>query len=257
MSVKTFFATAIDNHWSTENLWTSSLPMNFLRMRSTDARWLSQIQHLRGRIFLCFCKFQLGAVPVLTSQQTRTEHVSLEPYHTKSIEYHFYFPVAGRFSHYPVHVAKNEKIVAMVDSVELNVVEKPTKLDIQSWDYISQNGTNEEVIQFIDAHNVKEIQFDRIAWRMREPEMFLSVTSRLERCHTYSDTLWSYSIFHNQPEAIREYLQHSDSFVLQCGGRLSSDLVSIDPVVRGTFEHLEYKPLANARAHSLGCVGRL
>ena len=193
-----------------------------------------------------------GAVPVLTSQQTRTEHVSLEPYHTKSIEYHFYFPVAGRFSHYPVHVAKNEKIVAMVDSVELNVVEKPTKLDIQSWDYVSQNGTDEEVIQFIDAHNVKEIQFDRIAWRMREPEMFLSVTSRLARRHTYSDTLWSYSIFHNQPEAIREYLQHSDSFVLQCGGRLSSDLVSIDPVVRGTFEHLEYKPLANARAHSLG-----
>ena len=34
--------------------------------------------------------------------------------------------------------------------------------------------------------------------------------------------------------------------------RSDSPLVTIDPVARRTYEHLEYKPLVNARAHSLG-----
>jgi hypothetical protein len=50
----------------------------------------------------------------------------------------------------------------------------------------------------------------------------------------------------------REYLQHADNIVNECGGRLASPLVTIDPVERRTFEHLEYKPLVNARAHALG-----
>ena len=36
------------------------------------------------------------------------------------------------------------------------------------------------------------------------------------------------------------------------GGPIQSTLVSYDPVARYAYEHLEYKPLMNARAHSLG-----
>ena len=37
-----------------------------------------------------------------------------------------------------------------------------------------------------------------------------------------------------------------------CGGPIESVLVTYDPVARHTYEHLEYKPLVNARAYSLG-----
>jgi len=42
-----------------------------------------------------------GANPRHDSQSTKTVHVNLEPYHTQTIDYYFYFPIAGQFSHFP------------------------------------------------------------------------------------------------------------------------------------------------------------
>ena len=50
----------------------------------------------------------------------------------------------------------------------------------------------------------------------------------------------------------KEYLAHVDQIVNECGGPIDSPLLTIDPVARHQYEHLEYKPLINARAHSLG-----
>src|SRR5262249_32653255 len=63
---------------------------------------------------------------------------------------------------------------------------------------------------------------------------------------------WSYALMHNAVAAAREFLQHADSIVNECGGRIASPLLTVDPVARRTYEHLEYKPLVNARAHALG-----
>ena len=38
----------------------------------------------------------------------------------------------------------------------------------------------------------------------------------------------------------------------ECGGPIESPLLVVDPVARHQYEHLEYKPLVNARAHALG-----
>ena len=38
----------------------------------------------------------------------------------------------------------------------------------------------------------------------------------------------------------------------EAGGPISSALLVVNPVERYQYEHLEYKPLVNARAHSLG-----
>src|SRR5262249_37886398 len=43
-----------------------------------------------------------------------------------------------------------------------------------------------------------------------------------------------------------------DQIVNECGGPIRSPLLNVDPVARHQYEHLEYKPLVNARAHSLG-----
>ena len=83
-------------------------------------------------------------------QATKTVLLDLEPYRTHLVDYQFYFPKPGQFSHFPVHVAKAEVLVAAATPFTFNVVEKPTKLDTESWDYISQNGTNEEVVAFLE-----------------------------------------------------------------------------------------------------------
>jgi hypothetical protein len=59
-------------------------------------------------------------------------------------------------------------------------------------------------------------------------------------------------LLHQSVAAANEFLQHADNIVNEAGGRLKSPLLTIDPVLRGTYEHLEYRPLVNARAHALG-----
>ena len=194
----------------------------------------------------------VGAIPVLNSLATKTVHVSLEPYHTQTIDYHFYFPAAGQFPQFPVHVARNETLIASTAAVTLNVLDKPTRIDTGSWDYVSQFGSTDDVLTYLDKNNIDAVNLDRIAWRMHDPKVFVAVVTQLTQRHIYQHTLWSYALKHNIPQRAREYLMHAELIVNTCGGRLTSTLLTIDPVSRRTFEHLEYKPLVNARAHSLG-----
>lgn len=78
-----------------------------------------------------------GAIPVANGQPTKSVHVDLQPYHTQTLDYFFYFPAAGQFPHFPIHVAKNGELIAFATPSTFNVVDKPTKIDTESWDYVS------------------------------------------------------------------------------------------------------------------------
>ncbi len=193
-----------------------------------------------------------GAISVLGGKPTQTIHLVLEPYHTQTLEYHFYFPTAGEFGHFPIHVAQNERLLAAAVPESLTVVAQPTTVDKESWDYISQHGSLEDVVTFLNTHNLQEVNLDRIAWRMQDKAAFQQVIPLLAGRHIYNHTLWSYALKHDVPSAAAEYLQHADQIANECGGPLQCSLVTFDPVRRRTYEHLEYKPLVNARAHALG-----
>ncbi|MCY2991239.1 MAG: hypothetical protein NTY19_25705 [Planctomycetota bacterium] len=193
-----------------------------------------------------------GAIPVLKGRETRSVHIDLEPYHTQTLEYHFYFPAPGEFLHYPVQISKNEQLVAHAAPVTLKAVAKLSRIDTTSWDYLSQFGTSEDVLKYLQQANLHRTNLDKIAFRVQDKAFFGTVTGLLAQRHAYSDTLWSYSLKHNAPAAAREYLQHADGFVGQCGAFIDSPLLTIDPVARRAYQHLDYRPLINARAHQLG-----
>src|SRR5262249_15011907 len=65
------------------------------------------------------------------------------------------------------------------------------------------------------------------------------------------------SVHHGDAVGLRAFLDHQDQFLRQCGLALESPLVSIDAVRRGWYEHREYAPLVNARAHKLGVKRRI
>ena len=78
------------------------------------------------------------------------------------------------------------------------MVAKPTKLDTESWDYVSQNGTDDEVLAFLNRENVSALNLDKIAFRMKDRAFFEAVIALLHgaaRCT--SPTLWSYGLLHN------------------------------------------------------------
>ncbi len=194
----------------------------------------------------------VGAMPVLGAKQTRSAHIHLAPYNTQTLEYYFYFPADGEYQHYPVHIAQNEQLVAFAEPFTFKVVKEPTKVDRQSWAYISQHGSSEDVLRYMRDNNLNRTNLDKIAFRMQDARFFETAVKLLDMRHVYNGTLFSYGIKHNNVPSIREFLQHPNNYINRCGSYLDSTLVTIDPVVRKTYEHMEYKPLVNARAHQLG-----
>jgi len=193
-----------------------------------------------------------GAIAVLGGRATQSVHIDLDPYRTQAIEYHFYFPGAGQFPHYPVQVSANDRIIAHAKPFTFNVVDTLEQADLDSWPYLSQWGTAEKVLDYLSRNNLYRTDLDRIAFRMRDVDFFRKTAALLTERHVYDHTLWSFSIYHNEVPAIRDFLQHANGFVTGCGACLDSTLLTIDPVVRKTYQHLDYKPLINARAHRLG-----
>ncbi|MBM3878823.1 MAG: hypothetical protein FJ387_03760 [Verrucomicrobia bacterium] len=192
-----------------------------------------------------------GAIPVNNGFYTRGVYVALEPYSTQTLEYSFYFPVTGSYPHYPVSVARHDEVVAAAAPFVFNVVERLTQIDKTSWPWLSQNGSPEELLAFLDRANLYRLDLGEIAWRMQERDSFKQIVARLEARHLYHDTLWSYGIRHDDPATIRAFLRHC-SFADRCGLYLVSPLLDLKPVERLTYQHLEYAPLVNPRTHQLG-----
>ncbi len=203
----------------------------------------------RRRVVELLLQIPAGALPVQKGFWTRGQTVALGPYTTQSIEYAFYFPAPGEFAHYPVHAAEQGALVAAAEPRTLHVVERPSRVDAASWEHVSQHGSTAEVLAHVDAANLQRLDLERIAWRLRERPFFDALVARLRARKTYSDVVWAYGLLHEDPDVTREYLEHAEAFLTQCGAALDSPLLSIDPLARGRYQHLELDPLVHARAH--------
>ena len=197
-----------------------------------------------------------GAIPVGGSDYTKSYPITLMPFSTEGLDVEFYFPETsgeGTFDFYPVQVAMEEKVIASGDPAEFRVVDQLSRVDEASWEYLSQFGTEKEVLDYLSQANLYRINLSLVAWRARESvDFFRRVTDLVAQRHGFDATLWSYGLHHNILPTAREYLKHREDYLGQCGRWIECDLVSLDPVERHWYQHLEYAPLVNARAHRLG-----
>jgi hypothetical protein len=198
-----------------------------------------------------------GALPVTNGFATRDIHLHLSPHGTHAVEYSFYFPHAGEFMHFPVHVAKHGELVAFAAPTTLEVLTTRRSVDTTSWSHISQHGSEQELLAYLEANNLERLDLARIAWRMRERKLFETVLGLLGRRHVYHPLLWSYAIHHQDVEQIGVFLRQQEGYLRGCGLAIDSPLVRTNPVTRGWYQHLEYAPLINARAHQLGARRRI
>ncbi len=203
-----------------------------------------------------------GALPVLKSRATASPRLRLEPYTTQTFEYFFYFPGANKpgakFAHYPVQVSRAEQTVGAAKAFAFSVVPRLTQFDKASWDYVSQYGTEAEVFAFLEQNNIARLNLERVAWRARQSvDFFRKLVVLVEQRHSYSEPIYRYGIVHNDAPVLREWLRHRDDFLAQCGPLLDAKLVQIDPIERRAYEHLEYSPLVNQRAHQLGAEHKI
>lgn len=192
-----------------------------------------------------------GAVFASGSRETRTIQMDLEAFSTKTFEYYFYFPTAGEFTHYPAHVSADEKVLAVAQNIPFRVVDRPAEIDRTSWQFVSQNGTEEEVLAFLSQQNLLRFDLSKIAFRMKNAAFFKKAIDILKNRYVYDHTLWSYGIFHRDRDIASEFLQHDD-VAARVGPSFRSTLLNVDPEERNWYWHREYWPLVNARVHPVG-----
>ena len=193
-----------------------------------------------------------GALPVEGCRRTESRALELGGFETESVEYSFYFPEPGEFEHLPVQVAYREAVVASPPARILSVVAKLSQVDTTSWSYVSQRGTLDEVMAYLERANLERLDLSRIAWRMADQAAFLRVIELLQARHVYERVLYAYGVHHRHDPSARELLLHEEGFLRGAGPLLDSPIVSVDPIPRGWYFHKEYDPLLNARAHQLG-----
>lgn len=193
-----------------------------------------------------------GALPVGNGFETRGRHLRLGAYATETVEYSFYFPEVGEYPHFPAHVAIEEALVAVADARPLTVVERLSEEDVTAWAWLSQHGDDRAVLDALGTRNLGRLDLTLIAWRMRDRDFYRRALDVLKSRHSFDATLWSYSLLHLEGADAVQWLLNDEVYLDGCGPALSGRLLQIDPVVRHTYEHLEYLPLVHARAHTLG-----
>jgi hypothetical protein len=199
-----------------------------------------------------------GAVPLKNGFYSKGRPIQLQPYSTTTFDYFFYFPAPGKFAIYPVQVANHGGHVAAAEDFSFDVVNELSKKDKTSWAWISQNGSEKDVLQHLRGHNLNRIDLKQIAFRLRHQaeggggrDFYNRIMALLEDRFTYHDTLWSYAVYHKDEDRMGDYLERS-AVAGRVGLFFESQLLSVNPVERKWYQHLEYKPLVNARAHQLG-----
>ncbi|QDU85408.1 hypothetical protein Pla163_25370 [Planctomycetes bacterium Pla163] len=193
-----------------------------------------------------------GAMPVQGGFVTRGVPIALAPYSTTTYEYAFYFPTTGEFVQYPVNVSEDEAVIASADARTFTVRAEPTVVDTTSWEYVSQRGTLEDVLAFLSTANLERIDLSRVAWRMRDRTSYDALIDALREQLAFDGTLWSYGLYHKEDRTASQYLAQRPDYLRRLGLYLDSPLVQLDPVERRTYQHLEFDPLVNARAHQFG-----
>jgi hypothetical protein len=198
-----------------------------------------------------------GSLPLGKNRFTDSQTITLQPFAVQAIYYQFYFPEAGKFTHYPATVGVESSLLARGESREFDVVTEYSRNTEVTWENVVANGDPVAIRKFLASANLREIDWPLIAYRMKEPAVYEVVTSILDQQKIAEPLLWAYGFAHRDEVAMQAYLTTRQDLCTRVGPVFNSSLLQIDPVERRMLELLEYSPLVRARIHRLGEVDQI
>lgn len=223
----------------------------------------------RERVVSLYREIPEGALPIRGTRVTDGNIVTLKPYGSADFVSYFYFPTAAATNavrrQYPVTVGENGHLVARTSEGRYRVVDAPEAVDKGSWEWISQNGTKEEILAFLRRSNLNAgtVDLSLIHWLMaagvRGDWSFNEAVYRiLDEKMIYNESLWAYAMEKKDLPRVKEYLARTvlKQMPQALGRFFESPVVSVCERTTGLFEHKEYAPLINARIHPFGRDGR-
>jgi hypothetical protein len=188
-----------------------------------------------------------GSLPLEGARRLRRERLHLGPYQTTPLDLSFYFPHEGIFRHHPAQASREGVELASAAPRSLRVVSELSSVDPRAWPRLSQAGTDDEVLDELATADLAALDLSQIAWRLHDRGFYERALSILERRRHYHETCWSYALKHRDLARTAEFLRVRG--LATEGLALEAPWLAYDPQREGVYEHLEYAPLVNPRAH--------
>ncbi len=193
-----------------------------------------------------------GALPVSAGLKTHTDPLNIPPFSAGNRECFFYFPTSGKFTQYPVQVSNERDVLTSSPAFSFEVRNRRTEIDRKSWSDISQFGSADEVLEFLKTANLHRIDLERMFWRLKDKAFFESAIAILRQRQTYSHDLYIFGLLHGSKDVIRQFITNDHLDPEWSDAWHDGAVLDFDPAVRQLYEHLDYDPFVNARAHPLG-----
>lgn len=191
----------------------------------------------------------------------KSQYVSLQPYRSHKVVFHFYFPNAGTFKHFPSNISVNGVVTARGGANDIKVVDTKRISKIESFDDILHAGSKQDVLNFLKTENLyntkMQFDFNKMLYLLKDKEFFTQAIEILrDKCH-FDASVWRYSLYHKDADLMREYFMMDENagLVPLLGAHFSCGLITVDETTagnQGLTKHLEYHPMVNSRTHLLG-----
>ncbi len=236
---------------------TSGDPEEFLVGVGYQGHIVVSNPNMEERTVEVFWQVPEGSLPLGKNRFTDSQTIDLEPFGVQAIYYQFYFPEAGKFTHYPATVGVDSKLLARGEGRAFNVVIEYSKDTEITWENIVTKGDPAAIGEFLAEANLREIDWSLIAYRMKDAAVYELVTSVLAAEKIAEPVLWAYGFAHQDVAAMRAYLSTREDLCTRVGPVFNSTLLQVDPVERRMLELLEYSPLVRARIHRLGELNQI
>jgi hypothetical protein len=195
-----------------------------------------------------------GAIVKRSLDALKVETVTIASFQSFIKEFFFYFPEEGDFKIYPATVVKNDKIVATARSNVVLKVEKAKMIKNAETikDVLSQGDLN-NIVTFMQTKNIQNpniFKIEMILPLLKNRTFYESVIEVLKAKGIFNNTVWRFSILHNDLVHFKELMQSNElQQRLELVYFLNNEYLKINK-----FEVKEYYPLINTRAHNFSTV---
>ena len=202
-----------------------------------------------------------GALALAGAREAACATGVLEPYSVQVEAVKFYFPTGADDASCrlpPATVAEADGAASTAGAFACRVVARPSQTDETSWAYVSQNGSKGAVLAYLAEKNLADVDLGKIQWRLADGAFASKALDVLAKRGVYDQDLWLAGLLWKDaydPARLREALarrENAERLGRAFGPALASPLATVDPEASGVFEHKEYWPMVNARAHFVG-----
>lgn len=198
--------------------------------------------------------FPEGSIPTRGYLPVYTKTITIESFQTMKLDLgYFYFPLEGEYKIYPCHISLlSGELEGWCDVSYFHVLKEKVIVDENSWIDVSCNGNNEQIINYLSKHSLSSIELSYIYYKLKDINFYKLIINYLENNCYYNDTIYSYSIYHNDTNIIPIYLLNKQILINNLLPYSKNKLIEIDGYKNNlSYQHTEFNPFINPRIHKL------